>query len=403
MGNGEQGTVDSLKMTDPLLRFRPEFPILSKKTYLVSHSLGAMPRGVEKRMQDYARIWAEAGVGAWEKDWWDLPIRLGDDIAPLLDAGKGEIAMMPNVSLAQATVLSAIPITPQRNKIVMTELDFPSVRYVYDSLAPRFGAEVHVVPSDDGISISEDRLIAAIDHRTALVAISHVLFRSAYIMDVSSICAAAHVNGARVSLDSFHAVGTLPLDVHAIGADFMTGGVLKWLCGGPGGCFLYVAPDARSELHPSITGWQAHKRPFEFAEGMEHADGIWGWLSGTPSIPALYAASEGPRILREAGMKAIREKSMRQTAKLVEMAEERGFRVNSPRDPAKRAGTVSIEPPNTLEVYRRLLAREVLIDYRPAAGLRIAPHFYTSDEELDRVMQEIDAVLAEDKNLAGTT
>jgi kynureninase len=381
-------------MHDPLLRFRDEFPILARKTYLVSHSLGAMPRAVEARMLDYTSIWASEGVGAWEKDWWDLPIRTGNEIAPLLGALDGELAMMPNVSLAQATVLSAIPFSGKRRKIVMTELDFPSVRYVFDSLAPRLGAEIVVVPSDDGISINEDRLLQEIDESTALVAISYVLFRSAYIMDVAAICKRAHAVGAVVSLDAFHAVGTIPVQVRESGVDFLTGGVLKWLCGGPGGCFLYVSPQARSRFTPAITGWQGHARPFEFEAAMDPASGIWGWMNGTPSIPALYAAAEGPRLLRAAGIQAIREKSMRQTARLLAMADERGFKVNSPRDPRKRGGTVSIEPPKVQEVYKHLLASGVMIDYRPAAGLRIAPHFYTSDEELDKVMYEIDAVLS---------
>jgi kynureninase len=291
-------------------------------------------------------------------------------------------------------VLSAIPFSGKRRKIVMTDLDFPSVRYVFDSLAPRLGAEIVVVPSDDGISINEDRLLQEIDESTALVAISYVLFRSAYIMDVAAICKRAHAVGAVVSLDAFHAVGTIPVQVRESGVDFLTGGVLKWLCGGPGGCFLYVSPQARSRFTPAITGWQGHARPFEFEAAMDPASGIWGWMNGTPSIPALYAAAEGPRLLRAAGIQAIREKSMRQTARLLAMADERGFKVNSPRDPRKRGGTVSIEPPKVQEVYKHLLASGVMIDYRPAAGLRIAPHFYTSDEELDKVMYEIDAVLS---------
>jgi kynureninase len=214
-------------------------------------------------------------------------------------------------------------------------------------------------------------------------------------MDVAAIVRRARAVGALVSLDSFHAVGTLPLDIHALGADFMSGGVLKWLCGGPGGCFLYVSKSVRETLHPALTGWQAHSRPFDFATEMDYADGIWGWLSGTPAIPALYAASEGPKILRRAGIEQIRAKSVRHTARLIEMADERGFIVNSPRDPARRAGTVSIAPPQTLDVYQHLLARNVVIDYRPGAGLRIAPHFYTSDAELDILMEEIDAALEE--------
>jgi kynureninase len=385
-------------MSDPLLRYRSEFPILDRKTYLLSHSLGAMPRSVTARLAEYAHLWAAEGAGAWERDWWDLPIRTGNGIAPLLGARDGELAMVPNVSLAQATVMSAVPVTAKRNRIVMTALDFPSVRYVYDELAPRFGAEVVVVPSDDGFTVDEQRIIETIDERTALVAISHVLFRSAYIVDVAPICRRAREVGALTSLDSFHAVGTIPVDVQALGATFMTGGVLKWLCGGPGGCFLYVAAEVRDKLKPAITGWQAHSEPFSFAPGMKYADGIRGWLSGTPSIPALYAASEGPRLLLEAGIEAVRAKSMRQTGWLVDQAVKRGFRVNSPLEGTRRGGTVSIEPPRTMDVYRHLLARDVMIDYRPAAGIRISPHFYNSDDELQLVMAEIDTVLAQGRS-----
>ena len=241
-------------MTDPLLAFRAEFPILERTTYLVSHSLGAMPRTVPDRLAEYVDTWAELGVRAWANGWWEMPIEVANQIAPLLGAAAGEVAMVPNVSLGQAAVMSAIEYAAPRNRIVMTELDFPSVRYVYDRLAPRFGAEVVVVPSDDGIGIDEDGLIAAIDERTALVAISHVLFRSAFIMDVERICAHAHSVGALVSLDAFHSVGVMPVDVKRIGVDFLSGGVLKWLCGGPGGCFLYASPAASEHRAPALTG-----------------------------------------------------------------------------------------------------------------------------------------------------
>jgi kynureninase len=381
-------------VSDPLLRWREEFPILARTTYLVSNSLGAMPRGVPERLAEYAREWATLGVRAWSRGWWELPVSVGDAIAPLIGAGAGEVAMTPTVTMSQAQVLSSLGYGGGRDTIVMTALDFPSVRYVYDALATRLGARIVVVPSDDGVGISEERLIAAIDERTRLVSISHVLFRSAYVVDVARVAAHAHAMGALVSLDAYHSVGVLPVDVRALGADFLTGGVLKWLCGGPGGCFLWVRPELAGSLAPALTGWQAHAHPFAFEPEMEYAGDAWRWLGGTPVVPALFAATEGPRILREVGMPAVREKSVRQTARLIALADERGYPVAAPRDDARRGGTVAFGVPHALEVSRALLARDVVVDYRPGAGIRIAPHFYTSDDELEAVVATIDEILA---------
>jgi kynureninase len=380
-------------MSDPLLRFRAEFPILESTTYLVSNSLGAMPRTVPGRLAEYADQWATRGVRAWAEGWWSMPVSVGDEIAPLIGAGAGEVAMVPTVSQAQAQVLSALDYG-DRDAIVMTELDFPSVRYVYDELASRLGARVVVVPSEDGMHVDEERLIAAIDERTRLVAISHVLFRSAYVMDVARIAAHAHAMGALVSLDAYHSVGVLPVDVAALGVDFLTGGVLKWLCGGPGGCFLWARPEVSASVAPALTGWQAHRHPFAFEPEMQYADGAWRWLGGTPVIPALFAATEGPRLLRDAGIAAVRAKSLRQTGRLIELAEARGFPLAVARDPARRGGTVAFDVPHAREVAQALLARGVIVDYRPGAGIRVAPHFYTSDDELDAAVLAIDEILA---------
>ena len=378
---------------DPLLQFRPEFPILERTTYLVSNSLGAMPRAVPDRLAEYVDAWAELGVRAWADGWWEMPVRVGDAIAPLIGAGAGEVVMAPNVSLAQASVVAAIDYPRERDTIVMTALDFPSVRYTIEALARRFGARVVVVPSDDGATIDERRLLEAIDERTRLVAVSHVLFRSAFVMDAAVICRKAHEVGALVSLDAFHSVGVLPVDVRASGVDFLTGGVLKWLCGGPGGCFLYVAPGIRDTLSPAITGWQAHARPFAFEDEMDYASGPFRWLGGTPVIPALYAASEGPRIIARAGIERIRAKSIRQTTRLIEMAEARGYGVRAPRETRRRGGTVAFDVPHAEEVSRDLLSQEILVDYRPNAGIRIAPHFYTTDDELEMAVAAIDRSL----------
>ena len=381
--------------SDPLLAYRAEFPILERSTYLVSNSLGAMPRTVADRLAQYVDDWSEYGVKAWNRGWWEMPVKVGDEIAPLIGAGAGEITMIPNVTMAQAMVLSALDYSGARNRIVMTEQDFPSVRYVYDGLATRLGASITLArPSQDGLGVDLDHLLSLIDERTRLVSISHVLFRSAYIMEVEEICRRAHDVGALVSLDSFHAVGVIPVDVRRIGCDFLTGGVLKWLCGGPGGCFLYVSPDVRQLLAPALTGWQAHARPFAFEPEMEFASDAFRWLGGTPVIPALYAAAEGPKILRRVGIDAVRAKSIRQTSKLIAAAERRGLTVRAPRDASRRGGTVAVDMPHAYEIAQFLLARNVIVDYRPGAGIRIAPHFYTSDAELDAVMSGIDEALS---------
>ena len=380
--------------SDPLLTFRDEFPILNETTYLVSNSLGAMPRAVPARLAEYAEQWGGLGVRAWAQGWWTMPRMLGDEIAPLLGAASDTVVMVPTVSFAHAAILSSLEFAAPRDTIVTTALDFPSVRYVIELLAPRLGARVVVVPSDDGIGIDEDRLCAAIDERTRLVAISHVLFRSAHVVDAARVTACAHAMGALVALDAYHSVGVVPVDVAAIGADFLAGGVLKWLCGGPGGCFLYASPDMSARFAPALTGWQAHARPFGFENDMVYANGASRWLGGTPAIPALFANLEGPRIVRRAGIEDIRAKSVRQTARLVALADGRGFTVRAPRAAAQRGGTVAFDVPHGAEVAQALLARDLIIDYRPGAGIRVAPHFYTTDDEVERVVVEIDDILA---------
>jgi len=376
-------------VTDPLLEYRKEFPILERTNYLVSNSLGPMPRTVPAKLAEYGEDWGGLGVKAWSKGWWEKPVSVGNEIAPLINAGEGEVVMMPNVTIAQSAVLSAIDFPKGRDTIVMTELDFPSVRYAYEEMARRLGAQVVVVKSDDGLTISKDRLLSAIDERTRLVAVSHVLFRSAFVMDADEICRRAHDVGALVSLDSFHAVGVVPVDVKRSRVDFLTGGVLKWLCGGPGGCFLYVSPSVRDKLRPALTGWQAHARPFDFEDTMEFTTGAFRWLNGTPVIPALYASAEGPRILRKAGIAAIREKSLRLTSRLIELADAKGYKVNAPREAARRGGTVALDVPHGYEVTQYLLSRDILVDYRIGAGIRVAPHFFSTEAEVDQVIDAI--------------
>jgi len=380
---------------DDLLRFRPEFPILEKTTYLISNSLGAMPRAAGRALAEYADTWATRGVRAWADSWWDMSVVVGDVIAPLLGAPPGSVSMLPNVTIASAVVLSSLDYLRPRNRIVMIEGEFPSVRYVYESLATRLGAEIVVVPSPggDGLSADEERILEVIDERTALVAISHVLFKSAFVLDVAPIAEKCRRSGALLVLDAYQSAGTLPVSVEALGADLVVGGVLKWLCGGPGAAFLYVRPDLRVRLAPALTGWMAHPAPFDFEPPpMHYRDAAFRFLLGTPAIPALYAAREGPRIVAEAGVDVIRAKSLRQTSRLIELAEGRGLRCATPRDPARRGGTAAVDFENSLGVSRELNARDVVVDYRPGVGIRMSPHFYNEDRELDAAFEAIDEI-----------
>src|SRR5271169_6749759 len=352
-------------MPDELLRFRSEFPILDRTTYLISNSLGAMPRGVEDALHHYTDVWNTRGVRAWEDEWWMLAAQVGDEIGALMNAPAGSVACLQNVTSCQATVASCLDFSGRRNKIVYTDLNFPSVMYFWEAQRSR-GARVEMVPNDDGIHVNTERLLEAIDDETLIVPISHVIFRSAFIQDVEAIVEKAHRVGAYVLLDSFQATGTLPFDVQRLNVDFCTGGVLKWLCGGPGTAYLYVRLDLAKKLEPTFTGWFGHENPFGFEIGAtRYSPTIYRFTQGTPNIPALKVAQPGLRIVAEAGVEKIREKSKRQTALLIEMADQHGWRVNTPRDPERRGGTVSIDMPDSQPVSRELLARDILVDYRP--------------------------------------
>ena len=388
-------------MPEELLQYRAQFPILENTTYLISNSLGAMPHGVYDAMKSYADTWAVRGVRAWEESWWTLAADVGDQIGGLMNAPKGSVSTHQNVTTCQAVVASCFAFSGKRNKVVYSNLNFPSVMYFWEAQHAH-GARVHMVKTDDGITVPTERLLDAIDEQTLLVPVSHVIFRSAYINDAKAIVEKAHKVGAHVILDTFQSLGTVPVDVKALNVDFVCGGVLKWLCGGPGTAYLYVRPDLGKKLEPRFTGWMGHENPFGFEIGpIRYTDPPYRFMNGTPHIPSLEAARPGLKIIAEVGVQRIREKSKLQTARLIEMAEKRGWRVNTPRDPEKRGGTVSLDLPDPQEVCRELIKREILVDWRPKAGVRMSPHFYNTDDELERGIVAVEEILKERTVAAG--
>ena len=383
-------------MSDELLEWRREFPILEKTVYLISHSLGAMPRATYEEVQSYAETWATRGVRAWAEGWWEMPLTVGDEVARIIGADPGTVVMHQNVSVCQSLVLSCFDTTPdtRRNKIVYSELEFPSVMYAYEAHARDGRFRIQKVRSDDGITAALDRMLEAIDEETLLVPLSHVLFKSAFLQDARAITERAHEVGAMVVLDTYQSAGTVPFSVKELDVDFATGGSVKWLCGGPGAGYLYVAPRLQRKLQPKVTGWMAHASPFAFEDApIRYSEGIARFLHGSPAIPALYAARSGYRVINEIGVERIREKSVRQTGMLIELAEEAGLKVTSPRDPERRGGTITIAAPHAPAVTKELIRREIIVDYRPGAGIRVSPHFYTKDEELETVVREIRSIL----------
>jgi kynureninase len=367
-----------------LTAYRDRFPILENTTYLINHSLGAMPAAAEERMLEFARAWRERGIRAWAEGWWEMPITVGDQIGRIIGAPPGSTVMHQNVAVAESIVISCFrPVDPGRNRVIYEEGNFPSVRYLYQA-QPEL--EVVVVADDEAI-------VEAIDERTLLVPITHVLFKTAEIQNVEAIVRRAHEAGAHVVLDAYQSAGIVPLDVIALSVDFVVGGSVKWLCGGPGNGWLYVRPDLAEVLEPTFTGWQAHARPFGFEPELEYAEGAARFLTGTPNVPALYAGTAGYDLIEEIGVDRIRENSVRQTQLLIDLLDEAGFDVGSPCDSARRGGTVTVRTPEFEAVHTELAQRQILCDFRPDAGLRLGPHYYNTDDELRYAVGQITEIV----------
>lgn len=370
-----------------LLALRGEFPALAQSVYMISHSLGAMPQATTAALQEFASLWVNKSIVAWE-DWLRESQLAASRIERVLQAAPGTVQMATNVSQVQATIASCLDYRAPRNRVVYTDMNFPSVSYVWQA-EQRRGAEVVLVKSDDGITVPTERMIEAIDERTLIVPMSHVLFRSSYIQDAAAIVKRAHEVGALVLLDVYQSAGIVPLNVTELGVDFVTGGSVKWLCGGPGAAYLYVRPDLVRQFSPRTTGWFAHRAPFAFTmPEQDYADGVARFGGGTLAIAPLYQARAGAELIGTLDIAAVRRKSLRQTAYLIERSVEAGYRLNSPRD-EQRGGTVCFDFPLADKVCAELNRRRFFCDHRPGAGIRCSPHFYNTDEELVRFMDEV--------------
>lgn len=369
-------------------KWRKEFPILSKSVYMISNSLGAMPRGVYGELEEFADLWATKGVVAWE-DWVPMVQSTADMIGDIINAPKGTMIMHQNVSVLQHVLISCFDFRGKRNKVVYSDLEFPTVHYNWKA-REKDGANVVIVESPDGVHLPTELMLREIDETTLVVPISYVLFRSAFIQDAKAIIRRAHEVGAVVILDAYQAVGTIPVDVQDLDVDFLVGGSVKWLCGGPGGGYLYCRKDLIPKYEPKSCGWFSHAKPFDFdMDPIRYHPGIMRFMGGSPGVPALYSVRAGYRIIQKVGVKAIRKRSMQMTARVVERALEMGLVVNTPCDPAVRAGTVSVDFPGAERACDELIRRKFIVDYRPRAGIRISPHFYNTDDEVEAMMDEI--------------
>ena len=387
-----------------LASIRKEFPILDRCVYLISNSLGAVPKKARDDLERFYLLWAEEGVSAWEKEWWDLSRKVANQIASLLGAGEDEVTMMTNATHCHWVSLSTkfIAQNKRRNKIIMTDHDFPSIIYAVSNISKFMGWEIDLVKSHGRPGIDVEEILKRVDERTLFVATSHVYFKSAYVQNISQIAAKARQVGALTLIDGYHAPGILPLNVKELDVDFYIGGCLKWMCGGPGNAFLYVRPELAENIQPALTGWLAHRSPFSFVPKMEYTQGSYKFMSGTPPVPCLYTAFAGLEIIKRIGVSQIRRKSLAQTGLVIKKAKERGFRVFSPEEENQRGGHISIGLPHAFQVKQALEEKGIKVDFRKGKDnepdvIRVAPHFYTRDEEIDILFREIDAIYASEE------
>jgi kynureninase len=353
--------------------------------------MGAAPAGARLALEAYWRAWADRGPEAWD-EWLPEIAALADNLGRIFGAPPGSVSLAPNVSVLQAAIASSLDFSPRRDEVVIEELQFPSLRYVWKAWE-RYGARNVVVPSDDGRTTSTERICQAITERAAAVVLSHAAYLSGAVIDAAAVAARCRETGAVLVLDVYQTAGVFPFDVVELGVDVVVGGSHKWLCGGPGCGYIYVRPGAGTALSPAVTGWMAHAEPFAFAPApIALAAGTRRWNTGTPTVAGYVAARAGHDAILEIGVAAIRAHNLRLTERLAQGALERGFTVPTPLEPARRTGWIGMDFDGAERVARELAARRVFVDYRPGCGLRVGPHFYTTDAEIDAFFGELDDI-----------
>jgi kynureninase len=372
-------------------QWREQFPILADSTYLVSHSMGAAPLRARESLETYWDEWASDAPEAWER-WLPRIGEIADGIGAIIGAAPGSVFLGPNVSILQATLGSCIDFSGDRNEVVYESLQFPSLTYVWREWE-RYGAVNRIVDSDDGRTIPTERIVEAITEKTALAVLSHAYYVSGALADVRAIQAHCRQVGALLCVDAYQTTGIYPYDVTQWDLDIVTGGSHKWLCGGPGCGWIYVKPSLTQELCPALTGWMAHERPFAFEPSpIVYAESMYRFGHGTPTIPGYVAAAPGHEIIRTIGVPQIREHNVRLTDKIVAMSLERGLVVKTPLESERRTGWIGIDFDGSETACRQLVAQRVFVDYRPTCGIRLGPHFYTGDDEIEAFFAALDGL-----------
>ena len=366
---------------DPLARFRDAFVVDDPDLiYLDGNSLGRLPRASVRRVAEVVEEeWGRRLIRGWGEGWFTAGERIGGKLAGALGAGRDEVVICDSTSVDLfKLVLAALRARPGRHVVVTDALNFPSDLYVVQGAIDLLGRghRLVVVPTDDGLTVSESALAGVIDDDTALVTLSHTAFKSAFVHDLGRVTALAHAAGALVLWDLCHSVGAMPLDLGGAGADLAVGCTYKYLCGGPGApAFLYVRRDLQERLVNPIWGWFGQRDQFDLAVEYTPGPAIRRFLVGTPPILSTCAVEVGVDLVLEAGLDRIRAKSVAQTEYLIALWEgwlaPLGFTLNSPREAARRGSHVSLGHPEGLRIDRALIEEmRVLPDFRYPDNLR---------------------------------
>ncbi|MGH2694258.1 MAG: aminotransferase class V-fold PLP-dependent enzyme [Actinomycetota bacterium] len=382
-------------MTD-LSSYRAQFPVVEQRTYLISASLGPLSLRSRRLAEQHLDLWQRLGPEElWFEHAFPMLQRCRELFAQLVGADAEEVAIVPSVSTGLSQIATCLDLAA-RPKVVLSEMDFPTNHYVWRAQEQR-GAELDVVNSPDGIRIEESDVIDSIDERTAIVNLNRSLFESSWIVDVGRVVQAAHERGALVVVDDFHGTGIVPLDVHALGVDLLVTGVLKWLCGGQGMALLYCRRDLIESMSPLVVGWFGTEEPFAFdRSGLRLRSDARRFETGTFALPQAWTASGGMEIIAEVGVDTIRARNQELTGAIIGAADDAGLDVLTPREKARRGGLVRVRIPGGEEsaekVLHALFERDVVVDQRGDA-LRISPHFFNTEEDIERCFETLTEVM----------